>query len=84
MKIKTVVFGVDSNGTSAWFPCIINCQEEDIKEGKHFLAAGDCAKHNGYDPQSHDYFMLDEQDALYKTLVLDQRIHWNSVSEYEI
>ena len=78
MQIKTLVFGLNSHGDSDCYFCIVECNSFEFTNALHFNVAVEAARENSYEPQSGEFFVLDETDFLYKQLGLEEKFVWDT------
>jgi hypothetical protein len=66
MKVTCVVACANSNGEPDFYPCIVDCSQEQYDNGEHYDAAKDAAADAGYEP----YLAYDHNDAGFAMLKL--------------
>lgn len=59
-KIKCVVACFDSQGKPTFFPCIIECTEQEYEIGEHYCMAREKAREAGYE---NSMVVFDQHDG---------------------
>lgn len=76
MKIKTVVFCINSFGIPAFFASYVMCSKDQQEAGENLhLLSEYVIKEKCEGP----FYALDEDDSLFRFLSLDTIIDWNKI-----